>query len=127
MVFPDDDPRPPTTNVLPELRDVTLVWTFTLPNAVTRHWGICSVKARRSSGEGLSWTVFASIRIGTVGFSWSLGSRPAPDDADARRRRGPPILPATHAAGTGPSRVSPRPAGAAARPGGPPPSPSARR
>jgi len=46
--------------VLPELREVTLVWTFTLPNSVIRHCGIASVKPRSSSADGLSWTVRAS-------------------------------------------------------------------
>src|SRR6185436_21083530 len=52
--------RSPTTYVLPELREVTRVWTFTLPNSVIRHCAIASVKPRSSSADGLSWTVRAS-------------------------------------------------------------------
>ena len=37
-----------------ELREVTRVWTFTLPNSVVRAVGIASVNARSSSGDGLS-------------------------------------------------------------------------
>jgi hypothetical protein len=42
-----------TTEVLPALRETTRVWTFTFPNSVMRHCGICSVNARSSSGVGL--------------------------------------------------------------------------
>src|SRR5439155_19577599 len=61
-----------TTNVLPALRDVTLVWTLGLSNSVIWVFGISSVNVRSSSAEGLSWIFFAStvtssllIRSGT--------------------------------------------------------------
>src|SRR3954453_12442084 len=60
-------------NVLPEERDVTLVWTFTLPKPVIRVCGISSVNARRSSGEGLSWIRFASISVDTAALLSSFG------------------------------------------------------
>src|SRR4029453_940547 len=68
--------RSATTYVLPELRDVTRVWTFTLPNSVTRLCGIAWVKPRSSSAEGLSWTVRASTFNGVLlrqGSSRALG------------------------------------------------------
>src|SRR3990170_3877916 len=43
-----------TMKVLPALRDVALVCTFTLPNSVIRHPGISSENARSCSGDGLS-------------------------------------------------------------------------
>ena len=53
MVFPLDGP--PTTWVLAALREVTLVWTFMLPNSVRRACGMASVNVRSSSGVGLRW------------------------------------------------------------------------
>src|SRR6266542_3302086 len=50
-----------TTKVEPELRDVTRVWTLTLPNSVTLAVGISSVNARSSSGDGLSWMFLARM------------------------------------------------------------------
>jgi hypothetical protein len=41
IVLPDE--RSATTYVLPALREVTRVWTLTLPNSVIRHVGIRSV------------------------------------------------------------------------------------
>src|SRR5215208_5646797 len=64
MVFPLE--RSATTYVLSELRDVIRVWTFTLPNSVTRHCGIASVKRRSSSEDGLSWIVRASTFNGVL-------------------------------------------------------------
>src|SRR5918996_2826500 len=52
-----------TTYVLPPLRETARVWTFTLPNSVTRAFGISSVNARSSSGEGLSKTRLACTAV----------------------------------------------------------------
>src|SRR5918999_5061330 len=52
-----------TTYVLPALRETARVWTFTLPNSVTRAFGISSVNARSSSGEGLSKTRLACTAV----------------------------------------------------------------
>src|SRR4030095_3441023 len=84
--------RSATTYVLPELRDVTLVWTFTLPNPVTRHCGIASAKLRSSSADGLSWTVRASTFNGLLlrqGSSRALArsERPYPTQGEAPDRR----------------------------------------
>jgi hypothetical protein len=58
MAFWDvEDESSVTTYVLPELRETTLVWTFTLSNSVIRACGIRSVKARSSSGDGLRWVM----------------------------------------------------------------------
>jgi hypothetical protein len=63
MVFPDvTEGSSETMNVLPALREVTRVWTLTLPNAVVRAFGISSVKPRISSGVGLSKTCLACMR-----------------------------------------------------------------
>src|SRR4030095_14468876 len=84
--------RSATTYVLPELRDVTLVWTFTLPNPVTRHCGIASAKLRSSSADGLSWTVRASTFNGLLlrqGSSRALArsERPYPTQRARPHRR----------------------------------------
>src|SRR5213592_3586925 len=60
-----------TMNVDPALREVTRVWTLTLPNSLVRQVGISSVKAINSSGEGLSWIVLA--RMSRVSSSRGLG------------------------------------------------------
>src|SRR4029453_5418644 len=85
--------RSATTYVLPELRDVTRVWTFTLPNSVTRLCGIASVKPRSSSAEGLSWTVRASTFNGVLlrqGSSRALGH--ARSGSILPKARRPPAL-----------------------------------
>src|SRR5438093_9669919 len=62
MVLPSVTPGSSVTmNVEGELREVTRVWTLTLPNSVTRAVGIASVNARNSSGDGLSWIFLAAM------------------------------------------------------------------
>ena len=52
IVLPLDGP--PTTYVLPALRDTTFVCVFVFPNRVMRVCGISSVNLRSSSALGLS-------------------------------------------------------------------------
>src|SRR6266540_7002717 len=78
-----------TMYVLPALREVTRVCTFTLSNSVMRQLGISSVNALSSSGDGLSWTCFASTDT-SAPVSWR-------DHATG----GEPILPNRPVARTG--------------------------
>jgi hypothetical protein len=75
IVLPEE--RSATTCVLSAEREVTWVCTLTLSYSVTRHRGIASVNRRRSSGEGLSCTAFAStviprLLVGSLNRSGSL-------------------------------------------------------
>ena len=72
MVLPLEGP--PTTCVLAALREVTRVWTFTLPNSVRRACGMASVNARSSSGVGLTWT----SGTGSSWFVTVVGAQDAP-------------------------------------------------
>jgi hypothetical protein len=68
MVFPEVIPgSSETMNVLPALREATLVWTLTLPNSVIRQFGMSSVNALSSSGVGLSNRASASVMGFLVG------------------------------------------------------------
>src|SRR5215212_2057390 len=86
IVLPEDGP--PTTYVLPALRETTFVCTFTLSNSVTRAWDISCVKRRSSSGEGLSWIVRAWTVNGRSSVSpWvaTLGASSGRSARGARR------------------------------------------
>src|SRR2546421_8596497 len=61
-----------TMKVEAELRDVTRVCTFTLPNSVMRAVGISSVNFLSSSGEGLS-KIFLARMDSTPGWVGGTG------------------------------------------------------
>src|SRR5438067_6435820 len=80
-------------NVLPELRDVTRVWTLTLPNSVMRQPAISSVNALSSSGDGLSYVFLAPVGTSAL-LERSASGEPVAPVASLAPRQGQPFYPA---------------------------------
>src|SRR5947207_7535663 len=92
-------------NVMPELRDVTRVWTLTLPNSVMRQPGISSVNALSSSGDGLSYVFLAPVGTSAL-LERSASGEPVAPVASLAPRQGAAILPSGGARNRGASGPS---------------------